>query len=130
MAMRDCIFCKIVAGDAPGHIIDQDENIIVFVSKGNHPLICPKKHLRDIFELDDEIASKIMQKSLVISRALKNALDCDGVYVTQTNGASAGQDVFHYHMHLYPKWEDGRVLGRTEDDRAELAEGVRGNIET
>ena len=123
--MENCIFCKIVAGTVPSFVIDQDADLIVFVSKENHPLISPKEHLQDIFSLNEGIASRIMQKSLVIAQALKSGLGCDGVYVTQTNGTAAGQDVFHYHMHLYPKWEDGRSLGRSDEDRAELAERVR-----
>lgn len=128
--MNNCIFCKIIAGEVPSHLIDQDENVIVFVSKENHPLICPKRHLQDIFALDKETSTHIMHKSLMIASALKESLNCDGVYVTQTNGASAGQDVFHYHMHLYPKWDDGRALGRNEADRAELAEMVRSRLES
>ena len=126
--MENCIFCKIIVGTAPGYIVDQDDDLIVFLSKSNHPLISPKKHAVDIFSIDEETLGLIAKKSIQIAKALKEGLNCDGVYVTQTNGAAAGQDVFHYHMHLYPKWEDGRILGTEDIDKEELAELLRTHL--
>lgn len=119
-----CIFCKIIAKEALGFIIDEDDLVIVFLSLENHPLIVPKKHLTDIFSLDEDTASLIVKKSIKIARAMREGLPCDGVYVTQTNGACAGQDVFHYHMHLYPKWNDGEAKYRKESK-----EGLRSRIQ-
>ena len=115
--MDDCIFCKIVAGNAPAHIIAENDNIIVFLSLEGHSLIVPKKHIADIFSLDKETGTYIMNEAIKVSRATKAALNCDGVYITQANGKVAGQDVFHYHMHIYPKWQDARVMPRDEDSR-------------
>lgn len=84
----------------------------------------PKKHLTDLFTLDDETAAKIIKKSIKIAKAMRSSLSCDGVYVTQTNGACAGQDVFHYHMHLYPKWNDGKNRHR-EQDKTSLANEIK-----
>jgi histidine triad (HIT) family protein len=122
--MENCIFCKIIARKAPGFIVDEDDSIIVFMSLEHHPLIVPKKHLSDLLELDNDTAALIMQKSIRIAKAMREALPCDGIYVNQTNGACAGQDVFHYHMHLYPKWNDGKNKHR-DQEREKLAEQIR-----
>ncbi len=112
--MKNCVFCRIIARELPGFIIDEDDSVIVFLSLEHHPLIVPKKHLGDMFALDNETAAKIAQKSIKIAKAMRQGLACDGIYVTQTNGSCAGQDVFHYHMHLYPKWNDGESKHRNQ----------------
>ncbi len=111
--MENCVFCKIIARKLPSFIIDEDDSVVVFLSLEHHPLIVPKKHLENMFALDDELAAQIAQKSIKIAKAMRQGLGCDGIYVTQTNGSCAGQDVFHYHMHLYPKWNDGENKHRS-----------------
>lgn len=122
--VENCTFCKIIAGKIPGYIIDEDDSVIVFLSLEHHPLIVPKKHVQDIFALDNETASSIVQKSIQIAKAMRKGLPCDGIYVTQANGSCAGQDVFHYHMHLYPKWNDQEARHRSER-REPLASRIR-----
>lgn len=126
--MEHCVFCSIIAGTIPAQIIEETDELIVFVSLENHPLIVPKKHIPDLFSLDEVTASYVAKESRRIATAMRDAMLCDGIYVTQANGAAAGQEVFHYHMHLYPKWEDGTALGRSEAERAELADKVRGAL--
>jgi histidine triad (HIT) family protein len=65
-----CIFCSIIAGEAPGFILDEDDSLIVFLSLESHPLIVPKKHVQDIFALDSDTAARIAQKSIRIAKAL------------------------------------------------------------
>ena len=106
--MDNCTFCKIINRKIPSYIIDEDDNLIVFLSLENHPLVVPKKHIPDIFSLDDDTASLVMKKAVRISKATKDALASDGIYITQANGEAAGQDTFHYHLHVYPRWIDQR----------------------
>ncbi len=101
---QTCVFCRIIQRQLPAYIIQEDEQVIVFLSKNNHPLVVPKKHLPDIYQLDDLIAAHIMQTTVQIARAVKTGLRCEGVYLTQANEAAAGQDVFHFHLHVYPCW--------------------------
>jgi histidine triad (HIT) family protein len=101
---QTCVFCRIIQRQLPAYIIQEDEQVIVFLSKNNHPLVVPKKHLPDIYQLDDLIAAHIMQTTVQIARAVKTGLRCEGVYLTQANEAAAGQDVFHFHLHVYPRW--------------------------
>jgi len=104
--MENCIFCKIIEKKIPSYIIDEDDKLIVLLSLENHPLIVPKSHITDIFSLDNEIGALIMKKAIKIAKATKDGLNCDGIYLAQANGKAAGQDVFHYHLHLYPKWNN------------------------
>lgn len=118
--MDECIFCRIVAGATPAYIIHEDDQTIIFLSLENHPLIVPKAHISDIFALDDATAAAVMQLATWMARALRDALGCDGVLLTQANGATAGQDVFHFHLHLYPRWhgDGGRVAMPMPDSSA------------
>ena len=122
--MNDCIFCKIIDRTIPGYIATEDDHVIIFVSLEGHPLIVPKKHIQDIFSLDEETGAQIMKSSTALSHAAKKALGCDGIQISQRNGTAAGQDVFHYHLHVYPRWNDGRTLGTNNEARKETAEKI------
>jgi len=100
-----CTFCQIVERQIPAYIIDEDDAVIVFLSLGNHPMVVPKKHIPDIYAMSDEIGARVMAKTIQIAKAVKKALHCDGIYLTQANEHAAGQDVFHFHLHVYPCWE-------------------------
>src|SRR5579863_5961651 len=102
----ECVFCRIIQRQLPAIVLMEDEHIIVFLSKNNHPLVVPKKHLPTIYQLDDLTAAQVMQATVQIARAVKTGLACEGVYLTQANEAAAGQDVFHFHLHVYPRWSD------------------------
>ena len=84
------IFTRIVNREVPAHILHEDARVIVFLSLENHPLVVPKAPVRDIFALDDETAAAVMQTAVRVARALRDALGCDGVYLSQANGAAAG----------------------------------------
>jgi len=105
----DCIFCKIIRGEIPGRIVDQNADVMVFLSLENHPLVVTREHIVDIFSLTDKQGAAVMSEAIKIAEAMREALEPDGIQLAQSNGAAAGQDVFHYHLHLYPRWKDGRV---------------------
>ena len=102
--MTDCIFCRIAAGRAPAYVLDETGDVIVFLSLEDHPLVVPKAHISDIFALDDATAAAVMREAVTIAKAVRLGLGCDGVYLAQANGEAAGQDVFHFHLHVYPRW--------------------------
>jgi histidine triad (HIT) family protein len=101
-----CPFCRIIRRQLPGYILWEDPYVIVFLSKGNHPLVVTKEHVPNIYALDAAQAAAIMQTTVRIARAVKMGLQCEGVYLTQANEPAAGQDVFHFHLHVYPRWAD------------------------
>ncbi len=108
--MDDCIFCKIIKKEAPALIIDENEDLIVILSLENHPLIITKKHFDNIYHLDDKVASAIMIEAVKIAKAVKNGLDAEGVNLVQSNEKAAKQDVFHFHLHVKPRWHKDSVV--------------------
>lgn len=110
--MRDdnCIFCKIANGDIPSKTIYEDEDFRVILdlapaAKG-HALILPKSHHANLYELPDETASKVMMLAKKMATQITEKLQCDGFNLMQNNGEVAGQTVFHFHMHLIPRYKD------------------------
>ena len=132
--MMDCIFCRVISGELPSHTIFEDDKVIVFMSLENHPLVVPKLHIQDIFELDDEHAAAVMQTAVRVAKATKAATGCDGITLSQANGAAAGQDVFHFHLHVKPRfWNDGVTVAWdmatvADSARQELCRKIRHNL--
>jgi histidine triad (HIT) family protein len=111
--MDNCTFCKIINRQIPGYIISENEDVICFLSLENHPLIVPKAHIPNIYSLDSKNGLKVIEELVRVSKAVKKGLNCDGVYITQANEPVAGQEVFHIHFHIYPKWEDNAISERS-----------------
>lgn len=114
MREEKCIFCKIAAGDIPSATIYEDEDFRVILdiepaSKG-HALILPKEHYANLYELPEELAAKALVVAKKLITKMTGILNCDGYNVLQNNGEVAGQTVFHYHMHLIPRYENDDVL--------------------
>lgn len=111
--MEKCIFCKIAAGDIPAATLFEDEDFRVILDLGpaskGHALILPKAHYANLYEMPDELAGKAMILAKKMVTVMTKALDCDGFNVVQNNGESAGQTVFHFHMHLIPRYEGDQV---------------------
>lgn len=105
--MRDCVFCKIVAGQIPSTKVFEDEHTLAFMDLGQvnpgHVLVAVKKHAATVFELEEAQAEAIARAVVKISRALKKTFEPEGLSVYQANGKAAGQTVFHYHVHLLPR---------------------------
>ena len=133
--MDNCIFCKIANGEIPAATLYEDENFRVILDLGpaskGHALILPKFHAANIYELPDEMAAKAMILSKKMAIAMKEALKCDGFNIVQNNGEVAGQTVFHFHMHLIPRykndksgfgWKPGKL---TDEDRDEILEKLK-----
>ena len=110
--MDNCIFCKIANGEIPAATLYEDENFRVILDLGpaskGHALILPKFHAANIYELSDEMAAKVMVLAKKMASAMTEALKCDGFNIVQNNGECAGQTVFHFHMHLIPRYKDAK----------------------
>ncbi len=111
--MDNCIFCKIAKGEIPSATIYEDENFRGILDLGpaskGHALILPKKHYANLFEMDDEMAAKALVVAKKLGTQMQKALKCDGLNVLQNNGEAAGQTVFHFHMHLIPRYKQDTV---------------------
>ena len=132
--MENCIFCKIANGEIPAATLYEDENFRVILDLGpaskGHALILPKSHAANIYELSDEMAAKAMILAKKMATAMTAALKCDGFNIVQNNGECAGQTVFHFHMHLIPRYEnDGQhILWNPGESTPEELEEVRRTI--
>lgn len=116
MKKENCIFCRIANGEIPSSTIYEDEDFRVFldlnpVTRG-HALLVTKEHFDSLFELDDELCKKAMILAKKLAGQMKEALGCDGFNLVQNNGETAGQTVFHFHLHLIPRYE-GDTAGIT-----------------
>ena len=112
MKDENCIFCKIAAGEIPSNTIYEDEDFRVILdlspaTKG-HALILPKQHYADIYEIDEELAGKAMKLAKKLATHMTDKLSCDGFNILQNNREVAGQTVFHFHMHLIPRYRDAK----------------------
>ena len=130
MKDNNCIFCKIANGEIPSASLYEDEKVKVILdispaSKG-HALILPKEHYENLYEISDDMASHVMMTAKKMAKKMKEELGFEGLNILQNNGESAGQTVFHYHMHLIPRysqdnvrvtWEHGEV---SDTDKEEL----------
>ena len=108
MNKDDCIFCKIANGEIPSATVYEDSvcRVILDVNPANkgHALIIPKEHFDDIYSIDAETAAKIFTIANEVAKAQKAELNPDGLNILQNNGEAAGQTVFHFHMHLVPRY--------------------------
>ena len=110
---NNCIFCKIINGEIPSFTVYEDDTFKVildrFPAAPGHMLIIPKEHYANLYELDDELAAKVLVLAKKMITKLTDIVGCDGYNVVQNNGKAAGQTVFHFHMHLIPRYENDDV---------------------
>ncbi|MCI8723153.1 MAG: HIT family protein [Ruminococcus sp.] len=135
MKDENCIFCKIAAGEIPSATLYEDDDFRVILdispaSKG-HALIIPKEHFRNLYDLYDELASKVLVLARKMTVRLKEILGCDGYNIVQNNEEVAGQTVFHFHMHMIPRYRGDKVgigwhMGELkEKDKEEILNGLK-----
>ena len=110
MADPDCIFCKIVAGELPARIVEEDERTIAFMdiapATRGHVLVIPRAHSRDLFEADAEDVRAIAATAQRVAGRMRERLGADGVNLLNSSGPAAWQTVFHLHMHVIPRYRD------------------------
>jgi histidine triad (HIT) family protein len=140
--MSDCIFCKIVNGEIPSAKVFENEHVFALldlsqVTKG-HTLVIPKVHKENIFELTPEIASKVFEVVPQIANSIKKQFQPEGLNLLNNNGALAGQSVFHYHMHIIPRYGKGDGFGAvwkshedqyTPEKLQEIATAIKDGLE-
>ena len=132
--MDECIFCKLINGEIPANKIYEDDSVMAFldiapVNKG-HTLIIPKQHHEDIFDIPEELLTHISSTAKKLTPAIIKGVKAEGVNLTQNNKKAAGQVVFHYHLHIVPRFsDDGLELwpgnSYTDGEAEELAEKIK-----
>jgi len=128
MADPDCIFCKIVAGDLPARIVDEDERTVAFMdiapATRGHALVIPRAHSVDILSVEREDLSAVALAAQRLAARAKERLGADGVNLLNSCGRAAWQTVFHFHVHVIPRYEGDPLRlpwVPSEGDQAEIA---------
>jgi histidine triad (HIT) family protein len=103
-----CVLCEIVAGREPAHVVHETESTLAFLAlfPGNdgHTLVIPKRHYRDIWALEEPVATDVWRSVRDVAEQIERALEPDGLTLAQANREAGFQDVFHFHMHVIPRW--------------------------
>lgn len=137
MTDHDCIFCRIVADEATAYRLDEDDRTLAFLdafpAAEGHALVVPKTHHENLLGMDASLAGDVFETVHRVASAIDAAFDSDGITIHQSNGAAAGQDVFHAHVHVVPRF-DGDSLstnwpaGTLGDDGRAVAKVIRDRL--
>ncbi len=134
--MENCIFCKIVKKEAPADIIYEDDDVICFLPKDieiyGHTLVVPKKHYVNLYDIPADVLSRVMEVARRLTSEYKKKIGATGMNLLHASGAEAHQSVFHFHLHLFPRFKDDGLntwpkLEKIEIDRKELWQKLRIN---
>ena len=136
MKDANCIFCKIASGEIPSKTLYEDDDFRVILDLGpatkGHALILPKEHYANLYELPEDTAGEAMKLAKKLAAKMTERLACEGFNLVQNNGEIAGQTVFHFHMHMIPRYqEDGQKIGwspreATQEELEEIKNTIAG----
>jgi histidine triad (HIT) family protein len=111
--MTDCVFCKIISKKIPAEILFENEHVLSFLDINpihfGHALILPKQHCRDFLDLPSEAYHSILQAANIVAKALVQSLQLEGYNLFSNNGLIAGQSVFHFHLHVTPRYAEDNI---------------------
>ena len=112
--MAECIFCAIVAQRMPSTVVADNAQALAIMdinpANDGHVLVLPKVHSTDVFDLAPEVGAEVMRLCIQVAQALKASLRPDGLNLLQASGEAAGQEVFHTHVHVLPRWYGDNAL--------------------
>lgn len=133
--MSDCPFCAIVAGEAPAYRLHEDDRTLAFLDiepvNPGHALVVPKPHRETLTEMEPDLVADTFRSARRVAAAVESAFDSDGLNLLQANGEAAGQEVYHAHVHVLPRYADDDVavewprVELTEEDGVEVAAAIR-----
>ena len=131
----DCLFCGIVAGDVPGQIVDSDEHTVAFMdinpATRGHALVVPREHADDLMAISDDDLARTSAAARRLARRMEEVLEPDGFNILNSCRPAAWQTVFHYHLHVIPRYDDDPLRlpwiprGADENEIAAIAERIR-----
>jgi histidine triad (HIT) family protein len=136
VADDDCIFCKIAAGELDAQIVAEDEHTVSFMDINpwtrGHALVIPRRHSRNLYEIDEEDLDRTVEGAKRLALMMRDRLGCDGVNLLNSCEPAAWQTVFHFHVHVIPRYEGdplrlpGQPMDVDQDGLAEVANELRG----
>jgi histidine triad (HIT) family protein len=134
-AAEDCLFCKIIAGEIPAQIVDSDEHTVAFMdinpATRGHALVVPREHSADLMEISDADLERTMLAARRLARRMEEVLEPAGYNVLNSCRPAAWQTIFHFHLHVVPRYDDDPLklpwIPRSGDEReiAAIAEQLR-----
>jgi histidine triad (HIT) family protein len=126
---EDCIFCKIVAGELPSEIVQEDEHTVAFMDINpwtrGHALVIPRNHSPNLYEVAEDDLGHTSSAAKQLAVRMRERLGCDGVNLLNASEPAAWQTVFHFHMHVIPRYDDDPLqlpVRPRQAEQAELAE--------
>ena len=134
MADDDCIFCKVLAGEIPAQMVDEDEHTVAFMDINpwtrGHALVIPRTHSRNLYEIPDDDLHQTAVAAKRLAQRMKERLGCDGVNLLNSCEPAAWQTIFHFHVHVIPRYDDDPLELPTRPQRAEAEdlEAIAGEL--
>ncbi len=112
--MRECVFCEIGSGHAETNLVYQD-NLVFAIMSLEQPtpykvIVIPYAHVETVYDLTDEQAAAIFQATVKLARAIRDVSGCEGMNLVQSNGRAGQQDVFHFHLHIVPRFVGDQII--------------------
>jgi histidine triad (HIT) family protein len=136
MAGDDCLFCRILSGELPSERVDEDEHTVAFMDINpwtrGHALVIPRNHSRNLYEIPDEDIARTAEAAKRLAQRMKERLGCDGVNLLNSCEPAAWQTVFHFHIHVIPRYDGdplrlpGSPMKPEQDELRAVAEELRG----
>ena len=133
----DCLFCGIIAGDVPGQIVDSDEHTVAFMdinpATRGHALVVPREHSDDLMDISDEDLERTMIAARRLARRMDEVLEPDGFNILNSCRSAAWQTVYHFHVHVVPRYEDDPLelpwvpSEGDADEIKQIADKIRGD---
>ena len=132
----DCIFCAIASGDGPAEVVQEDEHTVAFMDISpwtrGHALVIPRRHAKNLYEIAEEDVAHTMSSAKRLAIKMRDQLGCDGINLINSTEPAAWQTVFHFHVHVIPRYDDdplqlpGKPLDVSEDELKTVADELRG----
>jgi histidine triad (HIT) family protein len=133
-----CWACRVIGGESPGGVVTETRDVLVamnpFPLNAGHALVLPRRHIENIYELPDELAGPILSVAARVARAAKRAFEADGVTLRQNNEPASDQHLFHFHLHVIPRFDgdadrfDSQPRLASDASLADTASRLRGGL--
>jgi histidine triad (HIT) family protein len=121
-----CWACRVLSGETPGSIVAETQEVVALINpfplSSGHTLVVPRRHIRDLYELPDELAGPILSMASRVARAAKREFGAEGMTLRQNNEAASDQHLFHFHLHVIPRFEGDSKRFNAVPEQASQAE--------
>jgi len=126
---EDCIFCSILAGDMPGEVVQEDEHTVAFMDiqpwTRGHAVVIPRRHVKNLYEIEDKELARVNAAGRRLAVKMRDNLGADGINLLNSTEPAAWQTIFHFHLHVIPRYEDDPLQLPTQPGKVEPEEMAR-----